>query len=67
MKENIEALALGEEGTHAIKCFVDSPETGRYKMEYFCNKNTDENTIYPCPEHADLGYYDETKKDRCTK
>ena len=66
MLENIEALSSGE-ATPAPKCYIDSPETGRWKMDYYCNKETNEEYIYPCPQNADFGYYDETQKDRCTK
>lgn len=68
MKRNVEALASGEEGTAAPKCYLK--QEGNYGLSqfaYFCNEKTNDEMIYPCPEHPEFGYLDETKKDRCTK
>ena len=66
MKANIEALASGEEGTAVSRCYLRL-DNGIRSMNYFCNEKTNDDKIYPCPDHADFGYLDENKKDRCTK
>lgn len=69
IKANIEALSSGEEGTAAPRCYIK--QGGNYgslnQLAYFCNDKTNDEMIYPCPEYPEFGYYDENKKDRCTK
>lgn len=66
MKANIEALASGEEGTPASRCYLRL-DNGIHSMNYFCDEKTNDDKIFPCPDRADFGYLDENKKDRCTK
>ena len=44
-----------------------------FKLKCSCGNShltlekTNDDKIFPCPDHADFGYLDENKKDRCTK
>lgn len=65
LNENIEALADGE-GTSVGLCYLESHSL-TYDWKFFCDRATDNETIYPCPSSESYGAYAEMSKDRCVK
>ena len=64
---NIEALAQDETGTTVAWCYKEAAFTGVTGWKKFCDRYTNETTIYPCPENTSYGDFSESSKDRCTK
>lgn len=65
--ENVEALADGSEGIDAGFCFLEQSFGGEYSYQYFCDKETSNSKIYPCPSSQSWGNYLKSAQDRCTK
>lgn len=65
--ENIEALAQDENGTDVGVCYYSQSFSTVTGYKNFCDSQTDNNRIYPCPKTATYGGYSEMAKDRCTK
>ena len=65
--ENVEALAADNEGTSVGTCYLEEPSSSDRDHKIFCDRRTDNGTIYPCPQSASYGPYFENSRDRCTK
>lgn len=65
--ENVEALASSSEGTDAGFCFLEQAFYGEYSYQSFCDKETSDSKIYPCPSSQSWGNYLKSAQDRCTK
>lgn len=67
---NVEALAnRGEDGTNTGQCFLQqsSGSSGDSGYKIYCNSETSNTQIYPCPSSESHGTYLNTATDRCTK
>jgi hypothetical protein len=65
--ENIEALADEGGGTSVGTCYLLQHFSSDSSRKKFCDSNTNNSTIYPCPTSETYGGYIETAQDRCTK
>ncbi|MEY8708789.1 NVEALA domain-containing protein [Bacteroides faecichinchillae] len=65
--ENVEALAADNEGTSVGTCYLEEPTSSDRDHKLFCDRRTDNSTIYPCPQTTTYGPYLENSRDRCTK
>lgn len=65
---NVEALADDTgEATEVGTCYIEQPFTSCTDWLLFCDKDTDNNHIYPCPKDKNYRGYSNMCTDRCTK
>lgn len=65
---NVEALADGDEnGTKVGSCYLEITFSTTSGYKEFCDKETSNDKIYPCPSRTSYGGYSDMSKDRCTK
>lgn len=65
--ENVEALASSSEGTDAGFCWLQLSFQGASGYKSYCDSETSDSKIYPCPGSETYGNYMDSAKDRCTK
>ena len=67
MKANLEALSQdGENPTPTGFCYIALPNGIQLESLSFCNTNTNNSAIYPCPKYPTWGYTQANLQDRCT-
>ena len=67
MRANLEALSQdGENPTPTGFCYIALPNGILQECLFFCNTNTNNSAIYPCPQHPTWGYTQANLQDRCT-
>ncbi len=65
---NVEALAdEAGEATKVGTCYIEQSFSDSRDWKLFCNRSTDNETIYPCPQSTSRGGYSDMAQDRCTK
>ena len=68
MLANVEALADPDEsGTAVGVCYISQSFASVSDFKLFCDSQTGNDRIYPCPSSTSFGGYSEMLKDRCTK
>ena len=67
MRANLEALSQdGENPTPTGFCYIALPNGIQLEFLSFCNTNTNNSAIYPCPKYPTWGYTQANLQDRCT-
>ena len=66
MRANLEALSQSE-ATSTANCYLHLMYGTIAEMAIFCNSQTSDNKIYPCPKDEEYGYKRSTAMDKCTK
>lgn len=65
---NVEALADDAgEATEVGTCYVEQSFASSRAYKSFCDKQTDDSHIYPCPTRQIYGGFSSMCTDRCTK
>lgn len=65
---NVEALTDDTgEATKVDRCYIEQSFSPCMDWLLFCDNNTDNDHIYPCPKDNKLGGYNIMCTDRCTK
>ena len=67
MRANLEALSQDDENpTPTGFCYIELPNGILQEFLPFCNTNTNNSAIYPCPKDPTWGYMQTNLLDRCT-